>query len=41
MRYTAVKSESSFTSVLDLVRPGTFLQAYDPVREEHWNKIRR
>ena len=30
VRYTAVKSESSFTSVVELVRPGTFLQAYDP-----------
>jgi len=29
-RYTAVKAESGFTSVLELVRPGTFLQAYDP-----------
>jgi len=29
-RYTAVKAESGFTSVVELVRPGTFLQAYDP-----------
>ena len=30
VRYTAVKSDTGFTSVVRLTRPGTFLQAYDP-----------
>jgi len=29
-RYTEVEGESGFTSLVELVRPGTFLQAYDP-----------
>ena len=30
VRYTAVESDTGFTSVVRLTRPGTFLQAYDP-----------